>query len=185
MTCRRAYPGGGRSASGTLDGHLVNLRRRIHHKLAREHDLALVRLRHGRTLRLLGYGTGPAAVVVSLTEFIYQLKLEAMMAKAFELEGYSPVFLLQPGSKTAPRYLGAFGIRRLVSLDEYVDQTVEDAARRETARLLEAKPSVHDLARATFEGAAVGRYVLSTISRARHEGAVDLGRPEAQRLLRE
>src|SRR5262245_759006 len=121
MTCRRAYPGGGRSASGTLDGHLVNLRRRIHHKLAREHDLALVRLRHGRTLRPLGDGSGPPALVVSLTEFIYQLKLEAMMAKAFELEGYSPVFLVHPGSKTALRYLRAFGMRRFISLDDYVD----------------------------------------------------------------
>ena len=76
---------------------------------------------------------GRAALVVSLTEFIYQLKLEAMLAKAFELEGYSPVFLVQPGSKTAPRYLRAFGIRRFVSLDEYVDGNVEAAAGRETA----------------------------------------------------
>src|SRR5262249_23274999 len=119
----------GRDYAGRRD---VNLRRRIHYKLAREHDLALLRIRHGRTLRPLGDGTGPPALVVSLTEFIYQLKLEAMLAKAFELEGYTPVFLVQPGSKTASRYLRAFGIRRFVSLDEHVDDRVEATARRET-----------------------------------------------------
>ena len=108
-----------------------------------------------------------------------------MLAKAFELQGYSPVFLVQPGSKTAPRFLRAFGMRRFVVLDDYVDAALDARARDETARLLDAKPSLADLAQLTVEGAAVGRFVVSTISRARHEGAVDLASPDAQRLLRE
>ena len=163
----------------------MNLRTRIHHKASRELDLALVRLRHGRTLAPLSDGDGPVALVVSLSEFIYQLKLEAMLAKAFELKGYSPVFLIQPGSKTAPRFLRAFGMRRFVVLDDYVDAALEARARDEAARLLDAKPSLSDLAQLTVEGAAVGRFVVSTVSRARHEGSVDLSHPEAQRLLRE
>ena len=163
----------------------MKLRTRIHHKASRELDLALVRLRHGRTLAPLSGGDGPVALVVSLSEFIYQLKLEAMLAKAFELKGYSPVFLIQPGSKTAPRFLRAFGMRRFVVLDDYVDAALESRARDEAARLLDSQPSLGDLARLAVEGAAVGRFVVSTVSRARHEGAIDLAHPEAQKLLRE
>ena len=163
----------------------MNLRTRIHHKASRELDLALVRLRHGRTLAPLSDGDGPVALVASLSEFIYQLKLEAMLAKAFELKGYSPVFLIQPGSKTGPRFLRAFGMRRFVVLDDYVDAALDARARDEVARLLDANPSLSDLAQLTVERAAVGRFVVSTISRARHEGSVDLAHPDAQRLLRE
>ena len=159
--------------------------RRLRHKAARELDLATLRLRHGRTLGEPAPDGRPVVLVVSLTEFIYQLKLEAMLAKGFALDGFTPVFLVQPASKTARRYLTTFGIRRFVSIDDYVDPELEAQAAAETARLLDTCTSAAELAGLAVRGAAVGRYVFSTISRARLQGAVSPAHPEVRELVRE
>jgi hypothetical protein len=161
----------------------VGLARRLKHKAARELDLAKLRLRHGRTLGEVAREDGPVVLVVSLTEFIYQLKLEAMLAKGFALRGFTPVFLVQPGSKTALRYLRMFGIRRFVSVEDYVDGELEAQAAEETGRLLDACASAADLGALVFRGASVGRYVLSTVSRARHEGTVPLDDPAVRSFV--
>jgi len=161
----------------------MSLVKRVHHKVLREVDLARLRLRHGRTLAPVADGTGPIALIVSLSEFIYQLKLEAMVAKGLELNGYTPAFLVPAGSELAPRYLRAFGMCRFVQIPDYVDEALEEEARREAAALLPVTPTAHDVARLTFRGAALGRYVLSTVSRSLHEGTVDFAEPRARALL--
>jgi hypothetical protein len=163
----------------------MRLRTRLHHKAIREADLLRVRLRHERTLRLQTDSAGPVALVVSLNEFIYQLKTEAMIAKAFELQGLTPVFAVPTGAATARRYLGAFGVKRFIELADYVDDALEAEARREAAALADGITAVADLARFSYRGAAIGRYAVSTVSRILHEGSVDLREPEARRLLGE
>jgi hypothetical protein len=161
----------------------MSLGKRVRHKATRERDLLGLRLRHGRTLEPLSDGTGPVALVVSLSEFIFQLKLEAMIAKALELQGLTPVFLVPAGSTTARRYLGAFGMHRFIELPDYVDDTLESQASREAASLLHGTPTIRELTELTYRDAAIGRYVLATVSRALHEGAVDLADPRARKLL--
>lgn len=163
----------------------MSLRKRLHHKALREIDIARLRIRHGSTLAPVADGTGPIALIVSLSEFIYQLKLEAMVAKGLELNGYTPAFLIPADSKLAPRYLRAFGMRRFVQIPDYLDEALEEDARREAVALLPATPTAGDVARLTFRDAALGRYVLSTVSRALHEGTVDFAEPRARALLDE
>ncbi len=163
----------------------MSLLQRLRTKATIEADLLRLRLQHGRTLAPLTDGTPPYALVVSLTEFIYQLKLEAMIAKALELRGLTPVFLVPANSELAPRYLERFGVRRFVRLSDHVDDEIAARAQQDAFELLRSGLTADSLARLTYRGASVGRFVLSTVSRARHEGAVDLSDPETQRLARE
>jgi hypothetical protein len=107
--------------------------------------------------------TGPPALIVSLSTFPYQLKVEGMLASALQLVGYRPVVLVpQPTPLDAPRrYLAAFGLSELVHLEDH----------------LPAKVDVPPL-----EG-DFGRYVLSTASRMLHRTSLDPDEPDVRPLL--
>ena len=64
--------------------------------------------------------TGGIALIASLSYATYQLKLEGMFAKAFQLQGLEPVVLVPSDSDVPRRYLETFGIRRFVTLDPYL-----------------------------------------------------------------
>ena len=99
-----------------------------------ERDVARLRREHPG-LREVRDGTGPVALFVSLTEFVYQLKLEGMLGKGIQLAGWRPVVLVQDSSWVPRKYLSAFGIESFVELGPYVD----DAARAEAAGAASAK----------------------------------------------
>jgi hypothetical protein len=120
-----------------------------------------------------------------MTDFVFQLKVEGMLAKGLQLRGWTPVALVPAGSRIARGYLGAFGVERFVELPDYLDAAGREEAELEAARLLEGEPSLAELKELTFHGAAIGRNVLSTVSRALHEGAVDPADPAARRALAE
>ena len=109
--------------------------------------------------------TGPPALIVSLTTFPYQLKVEGMLANALQLVGYRPVVLapLSTPLDAPRRYLAAFGIEELVHLDDHLPDTVDVPA---------------------VEG-EFGRYVLATASRILHRTSLDPVDPELQPLLAE
>jgi hypothetical protein len=165
---------------------LAALPERLRRRGILERDVARLRREHPG-LREVRDGAGPVALFVSLTEFVYQLKLEGMLGKGLQLAGWKPVVLVQDSSWVPRKYLAAFGIESFVELGPYVD----DAARTEAAdaarQLLAGSPSLAELRELTFHGAPIGRNVLATVSRALHEGAVDLAQPqvraELERLL--
>ena len=106
---------------------------------------------------------GPRALIVSLTTFPYQLKVEGMLASALQLAGYRPTVLVPPPTPLdAPRrYLACFGLDELVRLEERDD--------------VEAPP---------LEG-ELRRHVLATASRILHRTSLDPDEPELQPLLRD
>jgi hypothetical protein len=159
------------------------MNRRLRNKLTVETDLARLRLRHGRTLAPVASDGSRVALFVSLSTFVYQLKLEGMIAKALELEGLTPVFLVPPGDVLARRYLHAFGVRRFLEIPDFVDAALEREADDRAERVLAAEPSVADLMELEIAGATVGRHVLSSVSRGIHEGSLDLGRPDVRAAL--
>jgi hypothetical protein len=163
----------------------LRLSRRIRDKTRIEADLLRLRLAHGKTLGPLADPNGPVALFVSLSQFIYQLKLEGMLAKALELREYTPTFLVPSDAPLAERYLRALGIRRFVRISDYVDAGMDEEARETARRVLRERPSTVDLAGLTFRGASVGRYIVSTASRLLHEGRVDFSDPRARAVLDE
>jgi hypothetical protein len=154
---------------------------RLSRKLVLERDLRRLRSAHGVAFSGIEVAAdAPPVLLVSLTEFVYQLKLEGLLGAALKLAGRRPVALVQAGSWIPREYFEAFGIDDLVVLDEYLDDRARSEAAEEAAKLL--SPDV-DLRSLTFRGASIGRHILSTLSRALHEGAVDVSAPEARAKL--
>ena len=108
-----------------------------------------------------------------------------MVAKGLELNGYTPAFLVSASSQLAPRYLRAFGIRRFVRIADYLDESVEEEARREAGPCSAARRPP-----ASWRGSRSGAprsaaTSVSTVSRSLHEGTVDFSEPRARAMLDE
>jgi hypothetical protein len=162
------------------------LRERLSRRLVLERDLRRLEGEHGAAFAGLEVpADAPPALIVSLTEFVYQLKLEGLLGAALKLAGRRPVVLTQAGSWIPRRYFEAFGIRDLVVLEDYLDERARTQALEQAEIVLASLPSAADLKALTFHGASIGRHVLSTLSRALHEGAVDPTTPEARTKLAE
>jgi hypothetical protein len=157
---------------------------RLSRKLVLERDVRRLRSAHGAAFAAIDAppSDAPPVLLVSLTEFVYQLKLEGLLGAALKLAGRRPVALVQAGSWIPRKYFAAFGIHDLVVLDDYLDERARSEAGEKAARLLS---SGADLRTLTFRGARIGRHVLSTLSRALHEGAIDVSTPEAKARLEE
>src|SRR5919197_5053122 len=108
-----------------------------------------------------------------------------MLGKGLQLAGWKPVVLVQDSSWVPRRYLAAFGIESFVELGPYVDDAARTEAAAAAREILAGRPSLEEVRGLTFHGAAIGRNVLATVSRALHEGAVDLGDPRVREKLEE
>jgi len=148
-----------------------------------ERDYRAFRRRHGAVIRPTPSTTLGTALIVSLSYSTYQLKLEGMFCKAFQLQGLEPVVVTLPDAELGRRYLELFGVRRFVTLDDFLTPEREEEARREGEALLAGVHDLSDLKTLTYRGADVGREALSTVSRYLHDGGVDLGDPRARALL--
>lgn len=148
-----------------------------------ERDLRRFRRRYGDVLGPAPAPTGGVALIASLSYSTYQLKLEGMFAKAFQLQGLEVVALVPNDSELPRRYFETFGVRRFVTLDRYLGAERVVEAEREARQLLDRVQTPSDLKTLTFRGADVGREALSTVSRYLHDGGVDLADPRAQALL--
>jgi hypothetical protein len=162
---------------------LAALPDRVRRRAILERDIARLRRDHGEALRSVRDGDGPVALFVSLTEFVYQLKLEGMLGKALQLAGWKPVVLVQDESWVPRKYLSAFGVESFVTLAPYLDDLAREEAQAAAREIIGTKPALADVRDLTFHGARIGRNVLATVSRALHEGAVDLEDPRARAEL--
>jgi hypothetical protein len=142
-----------------------------------ERDLWAFRRRYGDALGHVPPTTHGSVLLASLTYSAFQLKLEGMLAKAFQLKGVEPVAVVPTDSDLPRRYLEVFGIRRFVGLEDFIDWQTDEHARTEAEAGLASVADAAELKRFTFRGAGVGRQALSTVSRHLHDGAVDLDDP--------
>jgi hypothetical protein len=118
------------------------------------------------------------ALVISLTDDLEQVRLEALLAKALELRGAEVTFLIFRSARRAPRYLRGVGIHRLVYYEDFVPAKLDwDPSSLASCR------TVHDFKRFTFHGARVGRQALSTIVRGAYEPRIDLDDPALRTRL--
>jgi hypothetical protein len=122
------------------------------------------------------------ALLASLSYSTFQVKLEGMIAKSLQLQGFDVVAAVPRDAELVRRYFGLFGVDRFVSLDDYADR---NGGAVDTASMLRDLRTSADLKALRFHGADVGRQVLSTLSRYLHEGSVDLTDPRARKLAAE
>src|SRR5260221_10141433 len=121
----------------------------------------------------------PRLLILSLTDMVYQLKLEAMLGAALKLRGWRPIMLTSSRTNTrARRYFRAFGITELVYLDDFPPAARDRARCAEAAAALLAGPLSFQAAKAwNFAGSWIGPQILSTVSRAHYQGAPDPADP--------
>jgi hypothetical protein len=148
-----------------------------------ERDLRSFRRRYADVLSHVPPTGDETVLLASLTYSPFQLKLEGMLAKAFQLQGVEPVAAVPPDSDLPRRYLEVFGVQRFLSLADFVDADADTDAHRAAGEILAGVDDATELKAATFRGVSVGRQALSTVSRHLHDGAVDPGRPETRALL--
>src|SRR5438552_1365083 len=121
------------------------------------------------------------ALFASLGYSTFQVKLEGMIAKALQLQGFDVVAAVPSDADLVRRYFRLFGVDRFVTLDDYAAGDVDEQA----VRLLADVETAADLKSVQYRGAEVGRQVLSTLSRYLHEGSVDLADTRARALAHE
>ncbi len=107
----------------------------------------------------------PRILILSLSDMVYQLKLEAMLGAALKLRGWRPIVLTNARTNTrALRYFRAFGITELIYLDDFPpDPTDHARCAEETAKLTSGPFSFQAVKAWTFAGSWIGPQILSTI----------------------
>jgi hypothetical protein len=155
--------------------------RALRERAVLERDLASFRRRYGSVLRPKPEPSRGIALLASLSFSTFQVKLEGMIAKALQRQGLDVVAAVPREGTLVRRYFELFGVERFVMLEDYAPSDGEV----DVAELLADVRSAEDLKRLRFRGADVGRQVLSTLSRYRHEGSVDLTDPDARALAEE
>ncbi len=114
-------------------------------------------------------------LILSLSDMVYQLKLEAMLGTALKLQGWRPIALTNSRTNTrALRYFRAFGVTDFVYLEDFTPTAAEQArCAAEAETLLAGDLAFQSVKAWSFAGSWIGPQILSTVSRAQHQGAPD------------
>src|SRR5713226_1473413 len=144
-------------APGTIAARATALRARA----TLERDLRRFRRAYERVLGEKPPAGAGVALFASLSYSTFQVKLEGMIAKTLQLQGFDVVAAVPGDADLMRRYFRLFGVDRFVTLDEYAAGDVD----KEAVRLLEGVETAADLKAVQYRGADVGRQVLSTLSR--------------------
>jgi len=119
-----------------------------------ERDLASFRRRYSSVLRPKpppGRGT---ALLASLSYSTFQVKLEGMIAKALQMQGFDVVAAVPRDGALVRRYFGVFGVERFGTLEDYASANGDvDAAvllgdirsAEDIKRLLKERPKAKGL----------------------------------------
>jgi hypothetical protein len=124
-------------------------------------------------------------LVISLSDFVYQLKLEGVLAKALQLEGFRPTVLTLRNARWAEPYFRAFGVEDFVYAEGFVSADAEEEVDAVADELLGGELTIPRLKTFEFHGAHVGVATLSSLSRRFQQGRISLDDPEVREALSE
>lgn len=115
-------------------------------------------------------------LIVSLSDWIAQVKMEAMLAAALRLRGWTPYVLTRSRFHWAARYFAACGLSRLIDLDDALRRHggLADSLQAVDG-FLEPCPSTVSLLASRHRDVFVGRHALSSVVREVKGGRIDLG----------
>jgi hypothetical protein len=122
-------------------------------------------------------------LIVSLSDQIFQLKLEGLLSTALRLEGYRPIVLTLRNSRWAEPYLRAAGVEDFVYASDLMDPADEAEAAAVTRELLAGDVGVQSLKAFEFHGAKVGQQTLSSLSRGFQRGRISLDDDDVRAAL--
>lgn len=108
---------------------------------------------------------GKKILFVSLTNFIYQVKLEAMLAAGLQANG-SRVYMLTWDHFFWPkRYFNAFGLSQVLYFDDYLKKSKSSESDGAIEKFLSGPVTFQEVKKWNFKSCRIGQQVLSTIAR--------------------
>lgn len=145
------------------------------------------RRRHGNYLCKGIDNTGPQkkVLIVCLATWVWQVKIEAILAKALQLNGYTPVIATYKSAVRAHRYFRVFGLHQFVFFDDPAQTDCKLPLTSEVKELLDQVTTFDSLIKLQHRDVDMGRHVLSRVLRKLHVGRVDLSDHEFYRNLKQ
>lgn len=110
----------------------------------------------------------PRVLIISLSNWVAQVKVECVLARALEDEGWEAHILTSRRHRRAVRYFRAFGLTRLRWVEDVLSVMVWPEAQRIAAELLPHPLTSQRLKALRHRGVNVGRQVLASVSRMRY-----------------
>src|SRR3989338_1990564 len=107
-------------------------------------------------------------MVVSLSNWICQVKIESLLTKALQVRGYTPVIVTHRDAGSARRYYEIFGFGRYYMFDEAIERVPADAVAHDADALMAQATSIQAIKHWQYRGVNVGRQALATITRSQH-----------------
>ena len=140
--------------------------------------------REAEFLRKHSWGTnkGKTVLVGTRSSWIYQIKIEAMLALGLRMEGWHPRFLLRSRrDRWARRYFQAFGFDDFVYWSDYsLNRAERSECNQAGEKLSQGNFGFTEVKEWSFEGCWIGPQILSTVSRGAREGSPDPRDPEVR-----
>lgn len=141
------------------------------------------------TIFLRGYAFphfGRTALILAVDDgLIYTIKLGALLASGLRFLEWRPVVVFRNRSSFLGRlYFEAFGIQDFVYLDDIEIEVVEREQCRQSAEAFMQGPlDLQTVKTWHFRESWIGPQIISTLSRVRFEGMIDLDNAEVRKLL--
>lgn len=157
------------------------------HPLELERDYRSFRSQYGSFLSKGRGDIGPdkpdkKVLFVSLTDWVWQIKIEALLAKALELKGCSPVFATYSWCKGGLKYYRVCGFDQFVLFDKYLPQGATHSIKKLASDSLQSPVTIQSIKHLQFRGVNVGRQALASVTRSLHRSG-DLSDPRFLQLL--
>jgi hypothetical protein len=128
--------------------------------------------------------SAPNLLILSMTDSVYNAKVESMLALALRRRGWKVCVLTSNIYTRAKRIFRAFGITQFVAFEELVARAGGAAAARAEVRRRRNDPTdFQSVIEWVYGDAWIGPQLLSSISRRRFDGAPDPRDPETRRQL--
>ena len=128
------------------------------------------------------------AIVVSMTEFVFQLKLESLLALALKMDGWHVIVLTNNAQNIwARRFFEAFGLTEFYDWDEIkiTDLQKERCTQYFERLLADIDLDFKKVKSWSYQESWVGPQILSSVARETHKGAPDIKDPGVLARMRE
>lgn len=123
-------------------------------------------------------------LVLSFSNYVAQVKAESMLAKALQLQGYTPIIITTRGAKRVLKYYRLFGIDQFVFFDKFLDSKISQHAVEEADAFFAQSLTVQDIKNYQYHGTRLGAHLLRTSTRSTYKGGIDLSDPDTIRHMK-
>lgn len=164
-------------------GYFAQLLRRMRKQMRIVMEYMLFKHQYGFLLPVPPVPSKGTVLMVSLAHWGPQVKMQAIILKSLQLEGYTPVILTYRRYTWAQRYFRACGLSDFLHFDDLMTEVASSRPTGSVEQILGTQPTFAGLFAFAFDGVKVGRHALSSIVRGLAQGSVEFGDPRVTELL--